>query len=448
MTRGLALASLIAAAVALAWERASAQQPAVTVRGTAYDSLRGAPLERAIITVSGTGRTAVTDGRGRFEMDSVPPGVRTFTMNHDAIDSLGLTGVWVRVEVTDGRAEVRLAIPSFATFWMRACGTPVPRDSSLVYGTVRDPGTLAPVPNARVEVAWLDLTVRGRREVSQQAQNLSVTADSSGQFGFCGVPRSTPLRIRASTDSSSSGVIDLAATADGVRWRGLTVGPLLARDSSAVGAISGTILRGTGQPLADARIVMDGIPEVRTDAAGRFRLPRVAAGTRQFQVVALGADPVSNVVDVAVGRTSELTVKLEPRTTLAPATVTGTAFIRRVAGGLSERRKSSFGSFLDSADFIGQGTTRTAFEGIAGLVVRSEGRNYILVLKESAVRECQANLFIDGERAHDHERLWMLNPGDIKAVEVYKRISVVPPEFSVLRSTCGSVAVWTRRTFP
>ncbi len=443
-----ALIAAAAAALVGAAAPAAAQSRYVTVHGIAYDSLHGTPLEGAVISVAGVGRTTVADRRGRFEIDSVAPGVHTFTMNHDALDSLGLAGVSARVEVTDGRAEVRLAIPAFAAFWARGCARPAPRDSILVYGAVRDPATLAPVAGATVEVAWLDLSVRGRRDVRQQVQTLSVTTDANGTYGFCGVPAATPLRIRASTDTSSSGVIDLAPRPDRVRWRDLTVGPLAAHDSSRVGVIAGVVLRGDGQPVAGARIAMDEVPETRTDAAGKFRLVNVPAGTRQFQVLAIGTDAVSRVVDVAVNRTSDVVVNMEPLTTLAPARVTGTAFIRRMAEGLAERRKSSFGVFLDSSDFVGQGTTRTAFEGIAGLAVRPYGRNYNLVLKESAVRECLANVFIDGERAYDQERLWTLNPGDIKAVEVYRRGSTVPPEFQVLRSTCGSVAVWTRRTFP
>lgn len=440
--------AIVVAAVVGTAAPAAAQVKLVTVRGIAYDSLRGVPLDGAVISVVGTGRTTVADRRGRFEIDSLAPGPHTFTMNHDAVDSLGLTGVAARVEITDGRAEVRLAIPAFAAFWARGCARAVPRDSILVYGTVRDPATLAPVAGAKVELAWLDLSVRGRRDVRQQVQNLSVATDANGTYGFCGVPAGTGLRIRASTDTSSSGVIDLAPRPDRVRWRDLTVGPLLARDSNRVGAIAGVVLRGDGQPVADARVVMDEVPETRTDASGKFRLVNVPGGTRQFQVLAIGTDAVSRVVDVAVNRTSDVVVNMEPITTLAAARVTGTAFIRRMAEGLAERKKSSFGVFLDSSDFIGQGTTRTAFEGIAGLAVRPYGRNYNLVLKESAVRECLANVFIDGERAYDQERLWTLNPGDIKAVEVYKRGSTVPPEFQVLRSTCGSVAVWTRRTFP
>ncbi|HVZ50241.1 MAG TPA: carboxypeptidase regulatory-like domain-containing protein [Gemmatimonadaceae bacterium] len=425
----------------------AAQQAGVAVHGIAYDSLRGGPLDGAIVSITGIGRTTVADRRGRFQIDSVPPGTYTFVMNHDAVDSLGLPAVSSRLMVTDGRAEIRLAIPSFGAFWSAGCARPAPRDSILVYGAVRRAGDLAPVAGAKVELAWIDLGVKGRRQVTQQVQTLSVTTDANGSYGFCGVPKGAGLRVRASTDRTASGVVDLPPNPDRVRWRALTVGPLVSLDSTQVGTIAGVVMRGS-TPFANARVVMDEVPEVRTDDQGRFTLYNVPGGTRQVQVLGVGMDAVTRTVDVVVNSRTDIVVNMERVTTLAAARVTGTAFIRHMAEGLAERRKSSFGVFLDSTDFVGQGTTRTAFESVAGLKVTPYGRNYFLVLKEGALNDCAANVFIDGVRQMDQEQLWSLNPGDIKAVEIYKRSSTVPPEYQVLRSTCGSVAVWTRRTFP
>ncbi|MDA1082577.1 MAG: carboxypeptidase regulatory-like domain-containing protein [Gemmatimonadetes bacterium] len=433
---------------ALVSTAAHGQGRAVTVRGIAYDSLRAEALEGAVISVIGTGKTTISDRRGRFEFEDVAPGTYTFTMNHGALDSLGLTGVSSQIEVTNGREDVRLAVPGFSAFWSVACATAPPKDSILVYGAVRHPADQTPVPMAKVELAWLDLGVKGRREVTQQAQTLSTTTDSTGAFGFCGVPKGAGLRIRAVTDDAASGIIDLPPDDSRVRWRDLTIGQYLMLDSTQVGTISGVVMRGTGTPLAGARIVMDEAPEAHTDDDGRFTIRGVPAGTRQLQVLAVGTNELSRVVDVRVNRTTELVIFTEAVTTLAAVRVTGSAFIRHMAEGLTERRKLSFGSFLDSTDFTGQGPVRSVFEGIAGLAVRAMNREYVLVLKESAVRECPANIFIDGIRQMDQERLWTFRREDIKAVEIYKRGSLVPPEFQVLRSTCGSVAVWTRSVFP
>ena len=426
----------------------AAQEASVTVRGIAYDSLNNEPLEGAVISVISTGKTTISDRRGRFEVDGIAPGTYTFTMNHDALDSLGLTGVSARIEVSDDRREIRLSVPSFAAFWSAGCASRAPRDSILVYGAVRHPSDLSPVRDAKVELAWIDLSVKGRKQVSQQTQTLSTMTDSTGAFGFCGVPKGAGLRIRASTDVAASGVVDLTPNETRVRWRDLTIGQYVNIDSTQVGTIAGVVLRGPGTPIPGARVLMDEAPETRTDDAGRFAIPGVPAGTRQLQVLAVGTEPVSRVVDVAVNRTNDIVVNMDRVATLAPARITGSPFIRHMAEGIAERQKLSFGTFLDSTDFAGHGTTRTAFEGVAGLVVRPVGRQYALLLKESAANQCAANLFVDGVRQMDQERLWSLAPDEVKAVEIYRRGSLVPPEFQVVRSNCGSVAVWTRQVFP
>src|SRR2546423_13130028 len=99
-----------------------AQRDRVTLRGVAYDSLRREPLVNAAITIAGSERTATSDSRGRFHFDSVAPGVYTLVIQHAALDSVGFSGLTTRATITDGRSEVPIAIPSFATFWSAACG--------------------------------------------------------------------------------------------------------------------------------------------------------------------------------------------------------------------------------------------------------------------------------------------------------------------------------------
>jgi hypothetical protein len=46
-----------------------------------------------------------------------------------------------------------------------------------------------------------------------------------------------------------------------------------------------------GKAIANARVVTDGVPEVRGDSAGRFLVRSVPSGTRQVEVLALGMSP-------------------------------------------------------------------------------------------------------------------------------------------------------------
>ena len=87
--------NLISAALFLAPAIATSQQPArppghATVSGVAVDSVRGGYLRGAIVSVSGTSLSAITDSSGRFRIDSVAPGLRHLEVMHPLLDSVAL----------------------------------------------------------------------------------------------------------------------------------------------------------------------------------------------------------------------------------------------------------------------------------------------------------------------------------------------------------------------
>src|SRR5205814_1498111 len=65
-------------ALVLPTEARPQARPPVAVRGIAYDGIRKQPLRDAVITLSGEHRQTTTDSKGRFQFDSVAPGVYTF----------------------------------------------------------------------------------------------------------------------------------------------------------------------------------------------------------------------------------------------------------------------------------------------------------------------------------------------------------------------------------
>jgi hypothetical protein len=103
-------------------------QQRVTVTGFAFDSLHNVPLAGAFITIGERSRATTSDAKGKFTFDTLPPGTYTFSAQHAVFDSLGLSGTSTRAVVTDGKAIVTVAVPSFATVWRALCGAiPVPR---------------------------------------------------------------------------------------------------------------------------------------------------------------------------------------------------------------------------------------------------------------------------------------------------------------------------------
>lgn len=423
----------------------------VTVHGIAYDSLRGAPLAGAVVTVVGTARTATTDSRGRFQFDSVAPGGYTFAAQHAALDSVGFSGVSARAAVTDGRDDVRIALPSFATLWRVVCGdSPPPRDSGFVYGTIRDAAGQQPLPNAIIDVSWIDMAVSKSLAVTRTQWRSGARSDASGSYGVCGVPASVGLRVQARSDSGSSGLIDLLPYGLRVQRRDLLVG--LASDSGEArgGTVAGLVTDTAGRPFPDARIIMEERPEIRSNADGRFTFRDVPTGTRQVEVLALGMLPVVTAVDVIAQETATVTAALRKVTRLDIVRVTATARVRRAVAEFEERRRGGFGYIRDSTTIATRGTMSSVFFEFPGVQVErgaSGTTSFGLSMKATGPGRCAPNLWIDGREERDFDLLNALHTDEIAALEVYPHAFSVPMRFMGRSSSCGAVVVWTKWVF-
>ena len=440
-------AEIIAATIALtAWSQAGAQSATVAVRGLAYDSLRRAPLRNAVVTVAGSDARATTDEEGHFTLDGIEPGVHTFSAQHGMLDSIGLSGVTAKGTVTDGRATVVLAIPSFATFWRAACGaTPVPRDRGFIYGTVRDAVGLNPVSNATVDLSWLDIEASKETGIRQRRWRGHAQTDSSGSYTICGTPTVEGLRMQALADSGASGIVDIFGSALRVQRRDLVLGPVSDSDLTRRGTITGIVTDDRGLPFADARVMVDEFGEMRSGADGRVVLRNVPAGTRQVEVLAIGRMPFSVVVELAAGDTAMFAASLRSITTLDVVRVTGTRRQRRMVEEFESRRQNGAGYVLDSTALAQRGRLSSAFEGFPSVEVRSTRGQFSLTFPDSRGARCAPVVFIDGRKT-DVDELNMLRIGELAAVEVYPRRASAPAEF-LSKERCGSVVVWTRWAF-
>jgi hypothetical protein len=432
--------------------RAQAAERAVTVHGVAYDSLRGSPLAGALITIVGGPLNTTSDSRGRFEFDSVSPGARTFAAQHAALDSVGLPGIVARVTVTDGRAEVRIAVPSFATLWRVACGAArPPTDSGFVYGTIREAVGQNPLPNAVVDLTWLDLAVDRSLAMKRISWRSQSRTDAAGSYAICGVPIATGLRVRASTDSGSSGLIDLMPYGLRVQRRDLLVGHASDSGPARGGTVAGIVTDSAGRPFPDARVVMDEQPEIRSNAEGRFAFRNVPSGTRQIEVLAIGMMPVVSAVDVTSHDTAAVAVSLRKVTTLDVVRVTASARVRLIVRDFEERRKVGVGYVRDSTDIATRGRLSSVFAEFPGVQVERGDRgtnSFGLSMSASGARgRCQPNLWVDGREERDLDFLGSLHTAEIAAIEVYPHAFSVPIRFTSRRSECGAVVVWTKWSF-
>ncbi|MCC6243031.1 MAG: carboxypeptidase regulatory-like domain-containing protein [Gemmatimonadaceae bacterium] len=461
----------------LCLEQARAQVPVVTVRveGEAFDSLAKRPLVGAFIFVAGTGRSATSDARGRFRLDSVPLGEQLFTLQHAAFDSLGLSGATMRATVRNGMSKVLLTVPSFATLWRAVCGnTPAPNDSALIYGNLStaDGGTLT--ERAIVEASWVDLVGGGKSlaEIGQRRWRRRVETDERGEYALCGVAPSVPLTLRAARsldDTINVTTLQLEAGASRVQRRDLRLGavrvayvdpaaiartgtsisdsassPLGAQraENSGTGVVSGVVTNSAGVPLANAVIAVDTLPEVRSGDDGRFRVAGVGIGTRQTLVAAIGMTPQMVTMNVSPRDTTRLVITMQPVQLLDAVRVRANA--STVAGvrvtTFEEHKRLGLGAFRDSTDFVGQTSIVTGLRMIPGLTVRTAPGGRLVLNSQS----CGGfRLFVDGHPVSSEE-LMMLQPSTIAAMETYLRRLIYPSD--AVGGGC-SIAVWTKAAF-
>lgn len=437
-------ASLVASQTAIA--QGGPATVSVSVRGVAYDSVRGQPLRNAFVAVVGTARSAHSDERGHFRVDSVPPGTYIVAIRHDALDSLGLTQLSTRAAITDGRDELRIFVPSFATLWRVACGPRrPPRDSGFVYGTVRDASSLAPAAGAFVDLTWIEIRVDKRHGIAQRRRRFEARTDSNGRFSMCGVPTAHWLRVGAGVASAASGVIDLPPTELRVQRRDLLIGPTGRSQSTHVGTIAGMLSDAGGAPFADARIIVNDTTEVRSQADGSFTIRDVPVGTRQVEVLAIGMRPVVTAVDVLRNDTATLAVQLHKVTTLDVVRVIASRRGRLLTEEIEARRRTGVSYMMDVGDIARRATLSSVFNDLPSARVDYRNGNFTVSMPDGRGGMCEADVWVDGARSAQ-AALNMVQPLEVAAIELFPRVGTVPMRYRRdLRSGrgCGAILVWT-----
>ena len=427
----------------------AAQANQVRVHGVAFDSLRGQPLRDALVAIRGLASSATTDERGRFSFEGVPLGTHTFIVQHPALDSSGFSGISRRLTVANDAKEMRLSIPSFATLWRTACGArPPPRDSGLVFGTIRDVASGKAVAEAFVDLTWMQVSYEKVRGIRQRAHRGATRSDSTGGYVVCGVPLTTWLRIDAGVASGASGRIDMPPATHQVQRRDLMLGVRGDTDSSRHGTISGHIAGPDGGAFLNARIVLDDSSEVRSSPDGRFTIRNVPAGTRQIEIFSIGIMPVVSAVDVFPGETSALAIQLRRVTTLDVVQVTASRRGRRIAMEIAERRQAGFGHTMELGELVAHSTLETVFADFPGTSIERRSNEFAVWLTDGRGGQCSAQVWIDGARS-DYAALNMLRPREVTAVELLTRPGTVPMKYRPveIKSGCGVILVWTNWAF-
>lgn len=447
--------------------RGAAEAPRARVRGEIIDSVRSRMLTGATVQLSATdnsGRilSTTTNLQGVFQFDDVPVGVYLAGFLHPFLDSLGVESNLLRVEVTNGDPiALTLGTPSAPTLIEARCGAPTPEmPRGMFFGTVRaaSGAPLASPARVRAQYNTNRVTERGLERVP----NVRIaTSTAEGTFAVCGVPANTAVTVRAFAGADSSGFVELPVPGNGLLLRDLMIGSasrVQQRASASGGRVTSVLtgkasLRGvarnqTGQPVNGARVTLWGTGvEATANASGQYQFVTLPEGTYTVEVRAVGFQPHRAPADLVATRDNVLDLTLTPLVT----TVDTLRVRANRAVPLQEferRRKLGFGHFLDEEQIKKKGPMYMGdiFRGLPGVVTMPGqfGRDRVLVRGTGITGDCAPAIFLNGlyVNIEDGDLDNIINPKDVRAIELYSRVASIPLQFQT-RNGCGSAVIWT-----
>ncbi|MCA2989498.1 carboxypeptidase regulatory-like domain-containing protein [Gemmatimonas sp.] len=459
-----------AVATALATTTAFAQAPArvsARVRGEIVDSVRSRRLSGATVQLTaadGSGRilSTTSTSQGTFQLDDVATGVYLVGFLHPFLDSLGVESQLLRLDVTNGDPIVlTLATPSAATLIEARCGAPAPElPRGMFFGTVRTAGGSPPPVPARVRAQYNSnrVTARGLERVP----NVRIaTGTADGAFAVCGVPPNTAITVRAFADLDSSGFVELPVPGNGLLLRDLVIGRGVRQQARGTGgtarvtsvltgkaSLRGIARNQSGQPVNGARITLWGTGvETSANAAGQYQFTNLPEGTYTVEARAVGFQPHRAPADLQAAREAVVDLTLS-------ALVTNIDTLRVRANRavpldeFERRRKLGFGHFLTEEEIRKKGPTYMGdiFRGLPGVVTMPGqfGRDRVLVRGTGMTGDCAPAIFLNGlyVNIEDGDLDNIINPKDVRAIELYARTASIPLQFQT-RNGCGSAVIWT-----
>lgn len=231
---------------------------------------------------------------------------------------------------------------------------------------------------------------------------------------------------------------------------GLAIGPAaLDSQEPKKSEIKGIVVTSMDRkPVKGATVSLEGQDlTVNTDDKGRFKFPKVVAGTYVIRAEVEGFPPATSTlllakndrieVEFQVGNNDAVTLPelsvTEPNTRISPVA----EFNRRATTGS--------GRYLDRA-YIEKRAAATVMDllrGVPGVRIRCGRTDRVCTLHFARHAGCSPAYFLDGIPT-DRAVLYLTPPNDLEGVELYSGPAETPPELEGARSRCGAVAMWTR----
>jgi hypothetical protein len=454
--------------VLLALASGAASGAAQAVEGSLVSARDGRPLRGVDVTLVDMNAAPVVSVEsgpgGAFLLRAPGPGSYMLLVDQEGYatqlsDPVDLEeGATVRLDLTVRAQEVgRQELPQDtlqgeallqAAIADACAGTFQPSLHAIVFGTVVDEATGAPIPGAQAELRW---EVRG-----MGTEDRTAGTDEAGAFLICDVPAAQALRMRA----NMSGV---EGEEQEMRFRAGTMSridlPIRLSDPDRPGNIIGRVLDNrTGQAVQGAQVrLREADRNVLTNERGVFLMRDVPSGPDVLEVSMLGYAERQQAVQVIGGRAQEITVRVATRPVeLAPLVVSvkPRQWFSDMAG-LQERMAIGNGFFImrDELDLSPSRQLGEVLRAVPGARVRRSGGalsgQYTIQLRGAANmlnQACPPVVWVDGIKWNQSQTAFSdLLAWEMEAVEVYRGAAQVPGEFSGGDARCGVVVVWTRR---
>jgi len=214
---------------------------------------------------------------------------------------------------------------------------------------------------------------------------------------------------------------------------------------SGTASLAGIVRTTSGQPLPGADVrVRNARGFTLTDAAGRFVLNDLPAGTQALLVRRLGYALTELPVDLRAERRLEVSVRMTRAVELDSVRVLASR--AKLAEFEYNRKTNLQGRFLTLSDIqrIKPRKTSELIPLLGGYVMMGRGRR--VPMRETdydppGTHPCrEANVVIDGV---DGQAVDDVLPVQIAGIELYKNAASAPIEYSG-RANCGLIVIWLR----
>jgi hypothetical protein len=352
-------AALAALACSLVPGRADGQ----IIRGLVAEQLSLAPAQGAVVVLlrvvepdglESVGMTT-TDGTGAFSLAAPGPGVYRLQADLDGLAS----PLSPKVELgpgTESTDEVALLLPSPLLHLALGCQLEAPEGTAAVVGTVRDPDTGVPLPDALITATWQE---------GRMVRRLEAQTGASGRYRICGLPAEAgTVRFQAQLLGRSSPQGEVEIGGPSVVFHDLAISVvstveqpkdviqeqiLLEAAAQTLGDLHGQIRdQISGAPLPYTVVRILGTPhQTLTDETGHFLFEDLTPDSYTLEIRNLGYAVTSDPVEVPPGKDVLVSLKVAPQVVeLEGLEVTTRSAVERITRLTPFRMDLAFGEAM------------------------------------------------------------------------------------------------------